>query len=30
MDVELEVLEKKEFHELINRYRIENVGKMFD
>lgn len=30
MDVELQVLEKKEFHWLVNKFRIENVGKMFD
>lgn len=29
MDVELEVLEKKEFHQLANNYRVENVGRMF-
>ena len=30
MDVQLQVLQKKEFHWLVNKYRIENVGKMFD
>lgn len=30
MDVELQVLEKKEFHWLVNHYRTQNVGKVFD